>query len=212
MEYISVRWQAEITAGGGNLDLRVDAQEGANGGPDIRLLHAGDWKSTCPAGNAMVARTMKFIRLGIMALLLVSISSIRYVVAAPEADRPVTVVQALYRISLDHFTGFTSDSVKLTKPWVAPELYARLWKKVNQPQPKNAAPDIEGDLFLDCQEPPTKFEVGKSSIQQTKAKVDVVLIWPGEKRIYTVLLEHVDGGWKVYDVHYGKDGNLTDLL
>lgn len=159
-----------------------------------------------------MVRNMKFIRLWIMAFLLVSIISILPVVAAPEVDSPIAVTQALYRTSLDHFTGFTPESVKLTRPWATPDLYARLWKKVNEPQSKNTAPDIEGDIFLDCQEPPTKIQVGKFSIDQTKAKVDVALIWAGENRHYTVLLEQVNGAWKVCDVHYGKDGNLTDLL
>lgn len=150
---------------------------------------------------------MKLARFWIAALLLLSIP--RMVAAS---DSPAAVVQNLYRTSLDHFTGFTPESVKLAKPWVAPELYARLWKKVNEPQPKDAAPDIEGDIFLDCQEPPTKFEVGKFSINQTKARVDVTLTWPQEKRRYTVLLEQADGAWKVYDVRYGKGDKLTDLL
>ena len=86
------------------------------------------------------------------------------------------------------------------------------WKKLNQPVAKGDAPDIEGDLFLGCQEPPSKFEVGEISVDGTKAKVEVTLIWPGEKRQYTVLLEQVQGTWRVYDVDYGKDGKLTDLL
>jgi len=112
---------------------------------------------------------------------------------------------------MDHF-GFSPESVKLTKPWVAPELYAHLWKKVNAPQPKEGPPDIEGDLFLDCQDIPTKFEIGDLSITPTKAKVNVILHWDSEKRRYTVLLEQVNGAWKIYDVHYGKDGKLTDML
>ncbi len=160
----------------------------------------------------MLARGMKFIRCRFVTLLLIALCSALPVMAAPATDSPDVVVQGLYHSSLEHFTGFTPDSVKLAKPWVTPQLYRRLWKKVNEPQPKDAAPDIEGDIFLGCQEPPTKFVVGKPSIQQTQAKVDIALFWSGEKRHYTVMLEQVNGAWKVYDVHYGKDGNLTDLL
>jgi hypothetical protein len=161
-------------------------------------------------GHAVVTLGMKLHRFWIVALLLTSIPVLR-VAAAPEANSPATVVRALYRSSMDHF-GFTPESVKLTKPWVTSELYARLWKKVNAPQPKEGPPDIEGDLFLDCQDTPTKLAVGNATINQTKAKVDVTLNWDSEKRQYIVLLKQVDGAWKVYDVHFGKDGNLTDLL
>ena len=153
---------------------------------------------------------MKFHRLGIVALLLTSIS-IMSVVAAPEADSPATVVKALYRSSLDHF-GFSPESVKLTKPWVTPELYARMWKKANVPTPKDDVPAIDGDLFLNAQDVPTKWEIGDSSVTPTSAKVNVILHWDSEKRQYTVLLKQVDGAWKVYDVDFGKDGKLTDLL
>jgi len=153
---------------------------------------------------------MKFRRLWIVALLFGSILIPAF--AAPETGDPAAVVQALYRTSLDHFEGFSPEAIKRVKPWVTPELYVRLQKKAHQPVAKGDAPDIEGDIFLDGEEPPTKFEVGKSSINNSKATVDLTAVWPGEKRQYTVLLEQVNGAWKVYDVNYGKDGKLTDLL
>jgi hypothetical protein len=162
-------------------------------------------------GLAVIAFGMNLPRLWIVALLLTSVSIPR-VVAAPPADSPGTVVQDLYRSSLTHFTGFSPDSVKLTKPWVTPKLYARLLKKASEPQAKDAAPDIEGDIFLDSQEPPTRFEIGQNSVNQTKASVDVVLFWAHETRHYVVQLKLVDGAWKVADVNFGKDGKLTDLL
>ncbi len=134
--------------------------------------------------------------------------------AASETDSPAAVVQALYHSAFIHF-GFTPDTVKSNRQWLMPELYSRLLKKVNEPTPKGDAPDIEGDVFLDCQDPPDKFVVGKASIDQTKAKVEVTLTWPGgsgEKRHSSALLKQIDGAWKVYDIDYGKDGKLTDLL
>ncbi len=134
--------------------------------------------------------------------------------AAGDAERPEVVVQGLYRSALEHF-GFSPDTVKACQPWVTPELYARLWKKVNEPVPKGDAPDIEGDVFLDSQDPPIKFGVGQAAINSTKAQVGVMLIWPGasgERRQVSVLLKRIDGAWKVDDVNYGKDGKLSDLL
>jgi len=83
---------------------------------------------------------------------------------------------------------------------------------VNQPVPKGDAPDIEGDVFLNAQDVPDKFEVGQATIDKDNAKVDVTLRWSKEKRHYTVLLKQVSGAWKVYDVNYGSDGTLTALL
>jgi hypothetical protein len=131
--------------------------------------------------------------------------------AAPATASPVDVTNALLHTALKHF-GFAADSLKLEKEWIAPDLYARLLKKANEPVAKGDAPDIEGDIFLNSQETPTKVKVGNAIIDQDKAKVDVVLNFDEEKMKYTVLLKQVDGAWKVYDVNYGKDGFLTDLL
>jgi len=131
--------------------------------------------------------------------------------AAPAAGSPAEVTTALYHSAMKNF-GFSVDSLKSQKTWLAPDLYSRLMKEANKPVPKGDAPDIEGDLFLNSQETPSGFKVGKSTIDQSQAKVEVVVDIPGDKRQYTVLLKQIDGAWKVYDVNYGKDGKLTDLL
>jgi hypothetical protein len=131
---------------------------------------------------------------------------------APDSNAPVAVVKALYRSSLDHF-GFDAASVKSSKPWVAPDLYARMLEKVNQPTPKGDAPDIEGDLFFDAQDLPTSFAVSQTcTIDRGEASVDVLIKWSDEKRHYIVVLRQIGGAWKVTDVNYGKDGTLRDLI
>jgi len=154
---------------------------------------------------------MKSIRCWLVVLLLIMLASLLPMAAAPAGDSPDAVVQALYHSSMKNF-GFSPEAVKATKPWVTPELYKRMWKKVNQPVPKGDAPDIEGDLFLNCQDAPTKVTVGKATINGAKAQVEVAVAFGDEKRKYTVLLEQIDGTWKVSNVDYGKDGKLTDLL
>ena len=131
---------------------------------------------------------------------------------APSPGSPAAVVQSLYRACLDHSTGFNAESVKLAKPWVAPDLYARILKKLNQPTPKGEAPDIEGDIFLDAQEPPSSFTVRETTSDLGAVSVEVILKWPHEKRRYYVLVLQIDGVWKVIDVNYGKDGTLRNLL
>ena len=43
--------------------------------------------------------------------------------------------------------------------------------------------------------------------------ITVTLTWsPSEQRSYRVLLQQINGAWKVYDIDFGKDGLLTDQL
>jgi hypothetical protein len=127
-------------------------------------------------------------------------------------NSPAGVVQALYQAAMANTDGFSPKSVHAVKAWVAPELYARLRKKANEPTPKGDAPDIDGDVFLDAQDLPTRFEVGSAAIDGDKAKVDVTLTWSSETRHYTVLLAQIGGAWRVTNIDFGKDGKLTDLL
>jgi hypothetical protein len=132
--------------------------------------------------------------------------------AAVPADDAAATVQALYHHAMTHF-GFDPDIVRSAKPWLTPGLYARLWKKANAPVPKGDAPDIEGDVFMDAQDVPTRFVVLKAATEGDKATVAVNLFWSAEEeRHFNVLLERVGGAWKVSDVDYGQDGKLSDLL
>jgi hypothetical protein len=133
-----------------------------------------------------------------------------HAVAVP-ADDVAATVQELYQYAHTHF-GCDPDSVKGERRWLTPELYARLWKKVNEPVPKGDAPDIEGDVFLNSQEPLDRFFVFKPAVNGDTARVRVNTILPGETRHVTVMLIKIDGAWKVRDVDYGQDGKLSDLL
>ncbi len=136
--------------------------------------------------------------------------------AGNEKDSPRGVAYEIIHTAIDHF-GFSLETLKFEKKWLVPDLYARLLKKANQPVPKGDAPDIEGDIFLDCQEPPKSFTVPLNGdvILEAGMKVHSVLVtltWPDHRRNYRVLLQQINGAWKVYDVDFGKDGLLTDLL
>jgi Protein of unknown function (DUF3828) len=155
---------------------------------------------------------MKLLRRGMMVLLLLPVLLTMRASAAAADNGPAAVVQALYQEAMANTDGFSPKSVHAVKVWVAPELYARLRKKANEPTPKGDAPDIDGDVFLDAQDLPTRFEVGSAAIDGGKAKVAVTLTWSAETRHYTVLLEQIGGAWKVTNIDFGKDGKLTDLL
>jgi hypothetical protein len=132
--------------------------------------------------------------------------------AAPTGGSPAEVTNALYKTAMKNF-GFSVDTIKAEKPWLAPDLYSHMMKEAKKPVAKGDAPDIEGDVFLNSQEDIDSFKVGKETIDQRTAKVEVTVKVGGEKKQYIVLLKQVDGAWKVSDVNYGgKDGSLTDLL
>jgi hypothetical protein len=141
---------------------------------------------------------------GLLLALAITVSTVR-------ADEPAAVTKTAYQTAMAHF-GFTPDTVQRERPYLTPDLYAALIKKANQPVAKGDAPDIEGDVFLNAQDVPDKFEVGKASVDGLKADVPVSLRWGTEKRRYVVHLVQLKGGWKIADVDYGKDGKLTDLL
>jgi hypothetical protein len=150
---------------------------------------------------------LKKIILGMLLLMALGIPCL-----ASDASSPTAVVQALYRHEIAHFADFTPAGIASVKQWITPGLYEKLVKKVNQPQPKDEVPDIDGDVFLDAQDVPTRLEVGKSSVDRDRAKVEVHLFWSSEKRKYTVLLQNVGGAWKVDDVQFEKDGMLSAML
>ena len=132
--------------------------------------------------------------------------------ATPPADSPATVTQNLYQVALKNW-GFSPKVVKAYQPFLTPGLYSRLWKQATKPTPPGDANEIDFDVITGGQDTPDKFEVGHASIDQTKAKVEVTVIYlPSEKQHYTVLLTQVDGAWKVDDIDYGLNGKLTSFL
>jgi hypothetical protein len=147
-----------------------------------------------------------------MVLLLLPVLAMGRAEAAPADNGPAGVVQALYQESMANKDGFSPKSIHAIKEWVAPELYAQLRKKASEPQPKGDAPDIDGDVFLDAQDLPTRFELESVVIAGDKAQVTVALTWSSETRHYMVFVEQIKGAWKVTNIDFGKDGKLTDLL
>ena len=155
---------------------------------------------------------MNSLRVVLAGLLFITVGLIPVVAADAKPASPSKVVDSLYRASLAHSNDSDATSLGYAKPYISPDLWARIQKKLNQPVAKGDAPDIEGDLFLDAQDVPTGFLVGTTTVADDKAQVIINLRWANEKRRYSVYLQQIDGAWKVTDVNYGKDGKLSDLL
>jgi hypothetical protein len=127
------------------------------------------------------------------------------------AGDPAAVTKEAYQVDLKHF-GFDAATLRADKPYLTPELYAKLLKKANQPVAKGDAPDIEGDVLFDAQDTPDKYVVGTANLRGGEAEVPVVLFYGKEKRLFQVRLVQLKSGWKISEVDYGKDGKLSDLL
>ena len=141
--------------------------------------------------------------------LVIALSALR---ADTSANDPAAVTKAAYQTAMVHF-GFSADIIRYQKPYLASDLYAALLKKANQPVPKGDAPAIEGDVILNAQDLPDKYQVGPATITGTKATVPVTLQWGTETRRYLVSLTQLKTGhWKITNIDYGQDSHLTDLL
>ena len=131
--------------------------------------------------------------------------------ASADTTDPAAVTKAAYQTAMTHF-GFSADLLRYQKPYLAPDLYAALLKKANQPTPKGDAPDIEGDVILNAQDLPDKYTVGPATITGAQATVPVTLQWGTETRRYLVYLTQLHTTWKITNIDYGQDTKLTDLL
>ncbi len=153
---------------------------------------------------------------GLVLALFLAVASGLALRADPDKRSPSDVAREGIHTAIEHF-GFSPETLKFEKKWLTPDLYARLLKKANQPVPKGDAPDIDGDVFLDSQDLPTSFTLppnGDSTFNGAMKihAVTVSLVWTNEHRQYRVLLQEINGEWKVYGIDFGKDGKLTDLL
>jgi hypothetical protein len=144
-------------------------------------------------------------------VLLESVTLFSAAQAAPETSDPAAVVKALYKLDIKQ-NGFDAATVKSERSYLAPEIYARLLKILNQPVAEGDEGPIDEDLILNAQDEPTKYSVGQATIEHDTAKVPVDLAWDADKQHYIVYLKQFDGAWKVTEIDYGKDGKLTNFL
>ena len=145
------------------------------------------------------------------ALLLFAIIPLTLRAAPTDTTDPAAVTKAAYQTAMAHF-GFDAEILRHQKPYLAPDLYAALQKKAHQPVAKGDAPDIEGDIILNAQDLPDKYQVGPATITGPQATVPVNLQWGTEKRHYLVHLTQLSGTWKITNIDYGPEGKLSDLL
>lgn len=129
--------------------------------------------------------------------------------AAPD---PAQTVQAFYDYHFKHDMGFDAKQMKARKGWLTPKLYTLITEALAKPVPKGDAPEIDGDIFTDSQDTPTSFHVGKAVVEKDIAKVDVTLVWSGEKKHLTVILVQEEHAWLIQDIDYSDHRTLVKTL
>jgi len=144
-------------------------------------------------------------------LLFIAGLSVSLKAGEPLKNTPESVTKALYHSAASDI-GTSPKAIESQRKWLTADLYSRILRKLRQPTPAGDAPEIEGDLFLDAQEMPTKMEFGKTTQSQQTADVEVVLFWSSERRACTVKLKQIDGIWRIDDVIYDKHRSLRKLV
>lgn len=132
--------------------------------------------------------------------------------AGDAASDPAQTVQAFYDYHFKHDMGFDAKQMKARKAWLTPKLYTLITAALSKPVAKGDAPDIDGDIFTDSQDTPTSFHVGKAVVEKDTAKVDVTLVWSGEKKHLTVILAQVEHKWLIQDIDYGDHRSMIKTL
>lgn len=131
---------------------------------------------------------------------------------AEDLSRARSLVEACWRDHLRRPLGFTRTSVAGKRKWLTPGLAELLHRELNRPQDPGEAPYINGDPFLDSQEPVTSLEVGEARMVGDRIEVPLALAGEGFTRQLRVRLRRLGPGWRIDDLHYEDGQTLRDLL
>ncbi len=142
-------------------------------------------------------------------------------VAAIQAPAPPTpadlaqargVVEACYKDHLRRMMGFSAANVKAKRRWFTPELMAELGKELKKPSKPDEVPTIDGDPFLNSQEPVKTLKVGEAKAAGADVVVALHLAGEGFTRDFKVLLKRHKAGWRIDDLTYDDGTTLRGLL
>ncbi len=128
------------------------------------------------------------------------------------ADSPKDVVQAFYTT---HFKDFDSVGPGLHKKerWLSKGFLGAIHAYNQKFAKRNTGGEqegLDGDLFTDSQDTPSKFTVGTAAVKGDHAEVPFTLILADKSKVYetrksTAKLVNENGAWKIDNLIIGKD-------
>lgn len=114
-----------------------------------------------------------------------------------------------------HFAGrmaFDSTSVAAKRPFLSDGFVAAIDAYFVRKTSANEAPAIDGDLFTDSQEYPTRFAVLSESISNDSASVSIQFSDDQMTKLMSYQLIQRNGAWRVDDVRDNRGSSLRLIL
>lgn len=151
---------------------------------------------------------------------------------AADADTPAAATRALLLTHLGAAGGLDASALERLRPHLDESLQAALQAWLEQPTPEDEAPALEGDPFLDAQEPPRQVRLGRTQRAGDRARQTVWLDFedgqagdhdparaaggapPARWHSRSVQYEwrREAGRWRLHDIHYGGGTRWRQLL
>lgn len=132
--------------------------------------------------------------------------------ALAPADAPEGRVQGLLEAHFSADMGFSAAAVKTKRAWLSGRLQQRIAEYLARPATVDAVPAVDGDPFIDSQEYPPRFAVGKAVVANGVAEVPVRFADGFRDRTVVYRLLREGGAWQVDDLSYPGGVHLLDLL
>lgn len=130
---------------------------------------------------------------------------------APASDA-AAVVEAFLE---GHFARQCVFDESVSADWwahLSADLLGELTRYLAAEGSADEAPVLDGDPFTDSQEPPLRFAVGATRMQEGVAYVPVRLHFFAEQRELTYVLRRETTGWRIDDVQPPQRASLRQLL
>lgn len=130
--------------------------------------------------------------------------------AAPSS--PAGVVYSFLEAHFNGDMGFDEKTVAAKQKWLSHDLKAAIVAYFAKPFPEDEVPPINGDPFTDSQEYPTRFFVGKASMNGKKADVPVGYSDAFSEKTVVFMLVRDGARWRLDDLSYEHGGTFTGQL
>lgn len=225
----AVRFEAARVAGPGVLNCRQARYEPTRMPPD------GLFQGTLPPPAAEAARAIGFAAgsvsgtrlscdVGVFEFhradantLLVAVDNVVWTLdrspgSSADAQSPESAVQQLLERHFAGGMGFDAATLQTKSGLLSQQLLQHARAYLARSKPGDEVPSIDGDPFTDSQEYPTRFSVGRATLQADRALVPVHFADGYSQRRVVYRLVRESAGWRVDDLRYAHGPALSALL